>query len=229
MTFNQPRFLLLTGVLTASIGLAVMAGCTIKSGDPAAEGQEQNVTAPTAPTTDDAKKDGADAAPPPKGTSSSSSSGGSSSGGTKDAGTTDSGNKDSGAVACLDDSAPAAQPACPTAGAGDECAQACTDYAANFKKGLSADIRKCLTKALCDANTTNTCTDKALAKACADPTATTFCTKNVADCKSFNAADTLTQASCESIAKGMTATGRAALRTCFENEQVCGDCIAKLK
>ena len=42
--------------------------------------------------------------------------------------------------ACLDDSSPAAQPACP--GAGGECQMACDSFVVDDQKGLSADIRK---------------------------------------------------------------------------------------
>lgn len=145
--------------------------------------------------------------------------------GAKDGSTTDGGDG-SAPAACLDDSSPAAQPACP--GAGGECQMACDNFALDYKKGLSADIRKCLTAAIC-MNVTTTCADKALAKACADPTATTFCTPMVQGCKAANPADTITQASCEGLAKGLTKVGRDVLQNCFETDAVCGDCLLKLK
>lgn len=230
MTNAKSRFLLLAFVTaTASIGLTALVGCTIKADDaPAAQPMPE--PAPTTNAATDSTDPAKPGSKPASSSSGGSSSGGSSSGGTKDAGGSDSGNHDGGAaVACLDDSAPAVQPACPTAGAGDECTQACDDYATNFKKGISADIRKCLTKDLCNAGTTSTCTDKALAKACADPTATTFCTPNVTGCKGANAQDTITQASCETVAKGLTAAGRSLLQQCFEQSAVCGDCLAQIK
>jgi hypothetical protein len=239
---DTTRLLLLTGVLGSISLCAIITGCSIVAAD------EEPESAPAAVSFGDAAAPSkSDEAPP---ASSSNTSGGTSgtsggtsgtSGGTSgttppktDAGTTDSGKdsgttKDGGTVACLDDSAPAVQPACPTAGAGDECVGACADFATSWKKGLSADIRKCLTATICQNGTTATCADKALAKACPDPTATTFCTPNVTGCKNANAADTITQASCEGIAKGLNAAGRASLLTCFQQEFNCGDCPAKFK
>ena len=129
-----------------------------------------------------------------------------------------------GGAACLDDSAPAAQPACPANG---ECQFACDSFASDYKKGLSADIRACLTADLCSSDTSS-CSNKALGKACADPTATTFCTPMVNGCKAANAADSITQASCESLAKGLSVTGRASLQGCFETDTDCGGCLAKM-
>ena len=214
MKIDPTRFLLLTGVFTASIGMFVVAGCGSKSDSgPAAEktdGSPPSAVPPTPPP----------ATPPPPPPPSAQDSG------TKDSG--DAGKDADAGPACLDDLTPTVQPACPGAGAGGECDTACADFATDFKKGLSADIRKCLTVAICLADTT-TCADKALAKACADATATTFCTTQVTGCKAVNVADTITQASCEAIAKGLTTAGRAALQTCFETENNCGDCPAKAK
>jgi hypothetical protein len=221
MKTAQPRVLLVTGVLALSMGLGgVIMGCSSKSDDgPAPKAYDEDAKAPSTPSDEPAP-------------SSSGSSGGSSGNPAtpQDSGTKDGSAKDGGdaaaPAACLDDSAPAAQPACP--GAGGECQMACDSFATDYKKGLSADIRKCLTSAIC-MNDTTQCADKALAKACADPTAATFCTPMVTGCKASNPADTITQASCEALAKGLTATGRNTLKDCFENDAVCGDCIAKLK
>lgn len=229
MKICKTRFRLL-GVLGASMSLvAVMTGCSSKTPDTAAP---QNVDGRVPPA--EAGSSGASGSSGTSGTSSSSSSSSSSSGAS---GTSGSSGADGGAdakadapapVDCLDDKAPLAQPACPTAGAGDECTQSCDELALNYKKGVSADIRKCLTAAICQASTA-TCTDKSIAKSCVDATATAFCTPLVTGCKGANAAETITQASCELIAKSMTTVGRAALQNCFETEAVCGDCPAKLK
>ena len=222
MKIDATRFLLLTSVLTAAAGLSVMAGCSSKAEDPApTHAQEANSTGTAAPTaTTDGTPKTAPTTPPKTTTPPPSE---------KDAGAAGDSGGGGGGAACLDDKTPAVQPACPTEGAGDECTGACGDYETNFKKGVSADIRKCLTKAICQAGTTSSCTDKALAKVCADPTATTFCTPNVTGCKGANAADTITQASCETVAKGLTAAGRDLLQNCFETDAVCGDCFAKIK
>lgn len=217
MNLDNTRFLLVAGVLSMSTGLcAVMVGCSSKSDDtPAPLPHDDDASAPSADPTDRANPG----------------SGGPGRGGEDPAkgGSTDGGGSKDGdaakAAACLDDSSPAAQPACPGAG---ECQGACDNFLVDYKKGLSADIRKCLTATICMASTA-TCADKALAKACADPTATTFCTPMVMGCKGSNPADTMTQAMCEGVAKGLTATGRDVLKHCFENEAVCGDCIAMLK
>ena len=230
------RLLLLTGVLSG-IGLsAVLIGCTITSADKENDnGGTSALVQDAAPATPPATK--TDPKPPPSNDDDGDNGGGNNTGtgtGTKDSGATDSGNKDSGSkdggagAACLDDSAPAVQPACPTEGAGDECTAACADFATSWKKGLSAEIRKCMTAAICQAGTA-TCADKALVKACADNTTAAFCTPLVAGCKGANAADTISQASCEGLAKGLNATGRNNLKTCFEQEFNCGDCPAKFK
>lgn len=229
MKIDTTRFLLLS-VLTSSLGLcAVITGCSSGADEapPPAHSDSANTAAPTAttegaPVTKPAGSSGS--------TSGGSSSGGSSGAGGKDAGGADSGNTDSGsaAAACLDDKSPATQPVCPTDGKGEECAQACDDFALSWKKGLSADIRKCMTAAICNAGTA-TCADKALAKACPDPTAATFCTPLVTGCKGANGADTITQASCETLAKGLNAAGRDVLKSCFESEFVCGDCLGRMK
>jgi hypothetical protein len=218
MKIDKTRFLLATGVVTVSMGLlaAVTAGCSSKSEDAAPAAHDEDAKAPvTDPTQTDPSTPGKDAGPKSTPDSGSNTDGGSNKDG-GDGGTT---------VACLDDKSPAAQPACPGAG---ECQDACDTFATDYKKGLSADIRKCLTVAICQTSTA-TCADKALAKACVDATATTFCTPLVAGCKGSNPADTITQASCEALAKGLTAAGRDVLKTCFENEAVCGDCPAQMK
>lgn len=222
MKIDHSRLLLVTGVLTVSMALcAVMAGCSSKSED---------TPAPfTNPSAQDGQAKGADPADPSNpgagGPGAAAPKSNPDSGGNPDSAAKDAADS-AAAVACLDDNAPAVQPACP--GAGGECQDTCDSFATDYKKGLSADIRKCLTAATCQANTA-TCADKALAKACADPTAATFCTPLVTGCKGSNPADTITQASCEAVARGLTAAGRDALKTCFENEFVCGDCPAKMK
>lgn len=233
MKTDKTAFLLLTGVLSSISVCAVLAGCTIQAADDSPETAQESVESAD---TDGATTTAAEGVEAGAGTGTGSGSGTkptTPAPTNKDAGgtTTAEGGatKDSGpAAACLDDSAPAAQPACATVGAGTPCANACTNFALSWKKGLSADVRKCMTAAICQAGTA-TCADKALAKACPDPTAATFCTPNVTGCKAANGADTLTQASCEGLAKGLSTAGRANLKTCFEQEFNCGDCIGKFK
>ena len=222
MKIDPTRLLLVPGVLAVSMGLcAVMAGCSSKS---------EQAPAPFANlNTEDAQAKAAapgDPANPTAGGPAAAPNGNPSSGNNPDSAAPKDGGEGGAAVACLDDNTPGVQPACP--GAGGECQDTCDSFATDYKKGLSADIRKCLTAATCQANTA-TCADKALAKACADPTAATFCTPMVTGCKGSNPADTITQASCEAVARGLTAAGRNALKTCFENDFVCGDCPAKMK
>ncbi len=57
-----------------------------------------------------------------------------------------------------------------------------------------------------------------------DPTLASFCAPLVKGCKAANPVDTITEASCEAIAEGLNAAGRAALTSCFETESNCGDC-----
>jgi hypothetical protein len=221
MKIALPRRLLVPAVLAFTMGAAALVvGCSSKTDDgPApkafdddASGKSTDPPPGEDPTNPQGDKD--------SGTPTTPQDGGAKDGSAKDGG------DGSAPAACLDDSSPAAQPACP--GAGGECQMACDSFAVDYKKGLSADIRKCLTAAIC-MNDTTTCADKALAKACADATATTFCTPMVQGCKAANAGDTITQASCEGLAKGLTKAGRDALQSCFENDAVCGDCLAKMK
>ena len=205
-------------VLAASV---LTIGCSShhEDADPYADGDSS--VDPYRPTDDGGSSTPTTTTPPPK-------TGDGGSGPTADAASGADGGADTGTspgVACLDDSAPAVQPACP--GNGD-CQEACDNFAGDYKKGLSADIRKCLTDAICLADT-STCSNAALAKACADPTATTFCTPMVSGCKASNPADTITQASCETLAKGLTSSGRANLQSCFETDSDCGGCLAKMR
>lgn len=218
MNIDTARFLLVTSVLSVSMALCtVTAGCSSKSDDtPAPLPHDDDAQAPSTNTPDPSNAGSSGSNPTGKTDPDA---------GGKDSGSGKDGGEGGTAAACLDDSAPAAQPACPGAG---ECQAPCDNFAADYKKGLSADIRKCLTTAICMGSTA-TCADKALAKACADPTATTFCTPMVSGCKGANAADPITQASCEVVAKGLTATGRDVLKNCFENQASCGDCLTMMK
>ncbi len=114
---------------------------------------------------------------------------------------------------------------------GGACTATCAQFTGDYKAGVAEEINKCLTLAICGgaAAATIPCVDKAVAKACADPTAATFCTPNVNGCKASNPADTITQVACIDLAKAMTTAGRTRLQTCFETEFNCGDCPAMLK
>jgi len=219
MNIVKTRFLLVSCVLSLSVGLgAVMVGCSFKSEDsPAPLPHDPSGDTKEGVTTDPAPGSNPTPTPTPTPQDSGTTADG---GGTKDGG-----EGGTPPVACLDDKTPAAPPACPANG---ECQAACDEFAAAYKKGVSAEIRKCLTANICESGTAP-CVDKALAKACADPTASAFCTPLVTGCKAANGADTITQASCESVAKGLNADGRTTFTSCMETQGNCGDCVPMMK
>ena len=60
-------------------------------------------------------------------------------------------------------------------------------------------------------------------KACADPTAATFCAGIVTACNGAGG-DELTKTQCETIVKGLTAVGRGHFKGCVEENVGDGQC-----
>lgn len=198
MKIDKARFLLLTGTLSAAAvaGAAAMGGCTVVSNS--TDGGTDSGT-----TTDSGSTDG-------------STDGSSSTDGGAD-GSTDGG---ADAAACLDDNGPAAAD-CSDAG-GCTCADPTTR--AGFKKGVLAAIADCQLKLpTCEGNAAaDQCEKDAVARACDDPTATTFCQPLVAGCAN-GVGQKITQQDCEKVVRALTAAGRATVESCV-TEGVAGNC-----
>ena len=120
-----------------------------------------------------------------------------------------------GAAACLGDTAPDRD-------GGFDCSMtvcSCASYTTNYRAAVADFINSCvLSLPTCESTDTRPCVEQALAKTCADPTATTFCTPLVTLCAG-NAGDgglaPLTQAACETLATGLSTAGRTLLTTCL--------------
>jgi hypothetical protein len=149
-----------------------------------------------------------------------------------DSGYPDSSTEEAGA--CLDDTG--AAPDC-TADAGIACNAACNHYAGNYKAGVARDIANCLLKLpSCESPTQDNeiaaCVQSALARACADTTADTFCTPHVAQCVGTpdgggpdgGSMAGLEQMECRELATGLNSAGRAAFTTCLQNGMGTGYC-----
>src|SRR5205823_5350436 len=102
-------------------------------------------------------------------------------------------------------------------------AQPSVGIAAYYKAGIARSITACiLAKPSCGTLThaqLEPCADDALAHACDDPTATTFCAPMVESCGGITPPDggsntIFTKEGCESIAKGLTSEGRKAFTSC---------------
>lgn len=92
----------------------------------------------------------------------------------------------------------------------------CDSYKQYLKPKLAESAVKCLQTidggASCDALDVYGCGNTALALACADPAAKTFCTSFLPKCQDAGATDT--QADCEKWVSGLNAAGRTALEAC---------------
>lgn len=145
---------------------------------------------------------------------------------TTDSSTTDGGG-DGGACLANEGLAPTCE------GASLSCAATCAGFLPNYKNAVGRAIVECiLALPTCEGATVEVanCVQKALGKACADPTAKTFCDPLVVSCGGADGgadagASRLPQSECEDIATGLNATGRAALTSCI-TEGTVGYCTA---
>lgn len=199
MKVDRARFLFLTSTIGAATALAMAggAGCTIvqKASD---DGGTPLYAKDGGETSDPSASSDAGAKP-----------------------TKPDGQQDSGS------SAPASCLASGDAGALDcdalaanACDPYCWAYAENYKPEIAKAIADCLVKLpTCEGamDAMKACVDGALAKACDDPTAKTFCTPVTTECAKNNAgADGLTEAACEGVAKGLTEAGRSNFLSCID-------------
>lgn len=167
-----------------------------------------------------------------------------------DAGTTDDGGTtkpDTGTTACLGDDG--AQPTCDLATADATCRDFCTRFSGptvegvpTYTAGVARSITDCiLAKPSCGALTDaeiHACTDPALAQACDDPTATTFCEPLVTACDGVTPPDggsttPFTKSTCEKLAKALTSAGRETFTSCVMEGTGCssdpGKCVDALE
>lgn len=206
MNVDRARFLLLTTALTAATAVALSAsGCTVVSDN--TDGGSTPVTPFDAATGTDSSTD-AYVAPD---------------GNYADAST------------CLADDGLA--PTC-EGNADGTCTAICNGYIPNYNKGVARAIADCL-EALPTCTGAETaianCVQVALAAACADPSAATFCAPLVAQCSADATGSPLNQTECQDLAVGLNSTGRGVFTTCIEGGTAgyCGDnpsaCIDQLE
>ncbi len=193
MKVDRTRFLLLTGTISTATALAMAgaSGCTVVS-------KSDGSDASTTPATTD---DGGSTTP-------SANDGGGAKG---DAGTTSdclgSGGDDGGALDC-------------SALAANGCDIACEGYATNFKPEVAKAIADCLLllpSCEGDFDAMQACTTAALAKACDDATAKTFCAPIASACgKNDGGAADIDSSTCEALAKGLSTEGRGSFLSCVD-------------
>lgn len=207
MQINRSRFLLMTSAIAAATGAAMVTGggCSSTASDPGPG---------------DASAQDADP------------------GQDSGAGTPVDAGADSGS--CLgDDGDP---PNCDSLTA-TGCSSVCATYANRYKNAIARDVHACLmTLPTCEGNAMEraACVDAALGKACADPSAEAFCAPLVAACQGDAGADagsdagtdagsdagpppTFSQSGCETLVRGLTATGRRQFTSCV-TEGTAGYC-----
>lgn len=199
MKVDRAKFLLLTGTIGAATALAMTAasGCTVvqKSGTDGGGPAED-------PPAQDAAVDTTDA---------SATDGGGTDGGSCLGG----GTADAGAVDC-------------SGLATNGCDLTCERWAPTFKPAIAKAMADCLLKLpSCEGGTdaVTACADAALAKACDDPTAKSYCTPIATACSGSDSGDHVTQAGCEALAKGLSEEGRTTFLSCV-TEGTPGYCTA---
>ncbi len=209
MKIDKSRFLLLTtSIAAATTALVVSAtGCnTVHTEDDAGSSSGSTPTADSGSSTDDDAGEG---------------------GATSDA---------DAALACLGNTG--AAPLCGPANEGEDagglakCSYECDKFNATFKTEVAKDISACLDTAFegptfegC-AGAAPPCVEAAVAKACDDPEADTYCTTLLAGCGDAGVA--VTQEQCVSFVRALSNEGKTTLTTCTA-EGTCGDCFDQLK
>jgi hypothetical protein len=189
---------LIGSAVTLSLA-ALAAACTIREEAPASPEFNTDPTPPSKRPQDSTVDSGS--------STGSSGSSGSSSGNTS---TKTDGGDASTAPACFGDTG--TLPKCEEGA----CKVHCDNYTEDYKKGLAAEIMKCHTKTQCNGDP-NKCAETALKNACADATAATYCAGLVTACAGAGG-DELTKTQCETLAKGLNATGRANFKYCLEQD-----------
>lgn len=121
------------------------------------------------------------------------------------------------------------------AGVPAKCAFECSSVSKLFKTGVAAAISSCLDTRVSDPTVEGACYDEltpcvegALAGACDDSTAATYCTTTLQACG--DAGTVPSQADCVRVVKALSADGRTALTNCtVESAGDCGACFDALK
>lgn len=205
MNIDKKRFLALTGVIAAASGIATMQACslTVNGGDP-------DGAAPI-PTVDSSSQD-------PDGSASVDSSSPDSS--TRDATTADAAD----GATCLGDDKMLNPPCASFVNeAGTSCAGSpvgqsfCPASKANFVNGVSREIMECLKLApTCEAvpNPLESCTYKALDRACVVPAAKAPCQQALMNCTQSGVTPTIDQAKCERYYSGLSPQGQLGFQSC---------------
>ncbi len=198
MKIDRTRFLLLTTTLAAATAaaLATNTGCTSTSDTDA-------------------------------GVSDSDSGAGTGDGGTSaDTGSKTDTDASDGAAACLGGADGTF--ACGPVGEGDDagvvkCQTQCEAAVAKFKSGVAKDINDCLNSSPACEGADVTCTNQAIALACPDTTATTFCTGLAPKCA--DASSGFTQTTCAEVVSALSQPGRTIFTTCVDEGNDCGVCL----
>jgi hypothetical protein len=129
------------------------------------------------------------------------------------------------ASACYDNTGAAAS----CAAANTSCTAACERYLTNYTAGVARGITECIIKLpTCEGADTEIagCVQTALANACDDPTATTFCSPIVESCTADGGGTSgIDLTECTDLAKGLSTAGRAAFTSCV-TEGTAGYCKA---
>ena len=196
MKIDKTRFLLLTTSIAATAAAAIVSttGCSSTTTKTDAGSSSGSTPTDSGTTDEDAT--------------------------TTDGGTDTDATADGGA--CLANTG--AAPMCGPAGEGEDaggfakCATECDTVSANFKTDVAKSISDCMDLAPTCEGAAEGCVAKAIAKACDDPDAVTFCTAAVASCTDAGA--TITQADCETLVRGMSVQGRTDLQSCVD-ESLC--------
>jgi hypothetical protein len=199
MNVDRARFLLLTTAISAATAVALSA-----SGCSATTNQTDGGTVSPIP--------GDDAATTPT-----------------DSGTDAYSADASDGATCLTDDGIA--PTCESATADATCTAQCQLYLPNYKKGVARAIADCvLALPSCEGGSTNAgvanCVQIALASACADPSAATFCQPLVAECAADGGTGALDQTECQDLAVGLSDAGRVEFTSCINEGMAGAYCIA---
>lgn len=121
---------------------------------------------------------------------------------------------------CLGDAPPdGGVGTCPASG---PCSEPCGRILANYKGGVARAAVDCIVALpSCEnAAVVVPCVDRALARACPEPTAPTYCSPLVTACdpNAGDAGSMISQAGCELFANGLSSAGRSAFEACIEDK-----------
>lgn len=145
-------------------------------------------------------------------------------GGSDGSAPTDGGDAGDGGT-CLGDAPDGGAAVCPSAG---PCGEPCARILVHYKGAVARAAVECIgTLPSCEnAADVIPCVDQALARACPDSTAPSFCGPLVTTCdpEAGDAGTMISQQGCELFANGLSSAGRAVLQACFEEKIAAGTC-----